>query len=78
MRRNRAVHCIHLALCVIWLACVVSFFAWVLIWFLPSWACEQRWKDSGKGHRYEAFVGCKVENTPGKWVIDHYIRSENE
>ena len=78
MRRNRVGYGAQLALWAIGLVCVVSFFAWVLIWFFPSWSCEQRWKDSGKGYRYEVFVGCKVENTPGKWVIDRYIRSEGE
>lgn len=59
-------------------AAVIAFVVWVLVWFLPSWGCERKWRDSGMDHRYIAFTSCQVETKPGKWVNDTYIRTLEE
>jgi hypothetical protein len=59
-------------------AAAIVLATWVLVWFLPSWGCERKWRDSGMGHRYVAFTGCQVETKPGKWVNDTYIRTLEE
>jgi hypothetical protein len=42
-----------------------------------SLKCSRRWGDSGMNARFRLVSGCQVEVTPGHWVPDDRVRSEN-